>query len=205
MKIELKNFRYYPRLSDDTNAFSADLFINGVNCGHTENSGQGGPCSYGAGTPEGRRLIAQAEAWCQTLPPWLSSFTNEDGKPMEISRTLENYIDDLADTKIEEKEKARLQRQMEKQMYAAIIFGIPDKYYKSVRLKFSIDYLLARPDGAEALTKFIREKIIPQMEKGEVILNTNLPEELLPPTHRKPLHNAPERPAPNSKTRKRAR
>jgi hypothetical protein len=45
MDIKLKNIHVDHRLSEETNAFTADLFINGKNVGTAMNSGQGGMTS----------------------------------------------------------------------------------------------------------------------------------------------------------------
>lgn len=57
MKIELKNVQYYPRLSQETNAFTANLYINVVHAGLASNEGHGGPTSYQAKDETGRGLI----------------------------------------------------------------------------------------------------------------------------------------------------
>jgi hypothetical protein len=42
MKIELRKVSHYPRLSEETAAFNADLYIDGVKRGTVENEGKGG-------------------------------------------------------------------------------------------------------------------------------------------------------------------
>ncbi len=43
MKVELKKVKHSPSLSEETEAFTADVFINGKRAGSVRNSGHGGP------------------------------------------------------------------------------------------------------------------------------------------------------------------
>lgn len=80
MKIELKNFNFYARLSEETLAFVGNIWVNGVKCGQAQNSGKGGCSSYWhEGTEISRELIADAEGFCETN-----------------GTTLYNYLDTLA-------------------------------------------------------------------------------------------------------------
>ena len=46
--ISLANFDYYPRLSEETSAFSANLILDGIMVGDCSNEGRGGCASYHA-------------------------------------------------------------------------------------------------------------------------------------------------------------
>ena len=46
--ISLENFEFYERMSEETNAFSADLVMNGEVVGDCSNSGRGGCADYHA-------------------------------------------------------------------------------------------------------------------------------------------------------------
>jgi hypothetical protein len=66
MKIELKNFNFYARLSEETLCFVGNIWVNGVKCGQAQNSGKGGCSSYWhEGTARSRELIADAEGFCE--------------------------------------------------------------------------------------------------------------------------------------------
>lgn len=51
MKIELKNFQFFERMSEETNAFVADVYVNGVKVAYAKNDGRGGE-TYGLGICE---------------------------------------------------------------------------------------------------------------------------------------------------------
>lgn len=46
LSIELVNFEHYPRMSEETNAFAADIMVNGKVVGYCRNEGRGGCASY---------------------------------------------------------------------------------------------------------------------------------------------------------------
>lgn len=46
LSIELVNFEHYPRMSEETNAFVADIMVNGKVVGECKNEGRGGCASY---------------------------------------------------------------------------------------------------------------------------------------------------------------
>jgi len=67
MKIELKRVTYNSRLSEETAAFAADLWINGKKRGDVLNDGHGGPDRIHPYT-----LAQEIEAYAATLPKWKS-------------------------------------------------------------------------------------------------------------------------------------
>lgn len=57
MKIELKNIHHSPQLSEETLAFTANLYINGTHVGYAKNHGRGGTTHYQAKDEKGKLLI----------------------------------------------------------------------------------------------------------------------------------------------------
>jgi hypothetical protein len=176
MKIELKDIRYIQQLSEETNAFSANLFIEGIKAGTASNRGHGGPTDYFALNDNGRDLIKAAEAYCKTLPP--DKFTL-DGQNYEIKMNLEHHIDKLLHAHLVEKDIQRFKRKVQKAMKQSLVFGVPDTSYKALGLKFPIDMLLVHPNGKDILKDILQKRIIPELKPGEVLLNTNIPETIL--------------------------
>ncbi len=71
MEIELKSIRFFERMSEETNAFRASLYIDGKPVGEAGNDGKGGPTWYRAAHPDYWPLIKNAEEYCKTLPPFV--------------------------------------------------------------------------------------------------------------------------------------
>ena len=61
MNIKLKNVKHAPSLSEETEAFTASLYINGKHAGYAKNAGHGGSTDYYPKDSKGKELIKQAE------------------------------------------------------------------------------------------------------------------------------------------------
>jgi hypothetical protein len=92
MEITLRKFKYSPYLSEETNAYAAEVFADGKKIGTVKNDGHGG-CSLFY--PTDRELSKKAEDFCVTLPGRFIA-----NSPM----TLEDHLDELAQIMINEKE-----------------------------------------------------------------------------------------------------
>lgn len=166
MKIELKRISFNERLSEETNAFVADLYINGKKVGECKNTGQGGCTDYYADSPELRTVIAEAEAYFKTLPKvW------EEKYKFEYQPTLEFAIDEEFEKYLEAKE----QKKIEKRMQTGILWGIPnDGSYTYLNYKIPLVGL------SKTAPKMLQDRI-DQIKRdhctnGVQILNTNLQE-----------------------------
>ena len=160
MKIELKSIKFSEAMSEETNAFTAILYVNGKKVGYCKNTGQGGCTNYDNLTPEDRKAIAEAEAYCKALP-------KTKWKTMEFDQSLESVIDDLLADWLKAKETKKFERKMLK----SILVGSPDEN----RASYSY-YNLKRP-LSEIPKKPLQDavnKIKLKLRTGEVILNTNL-------------------------------
>lgn len=178
MKIELKNIRHSPSLSEETEAFTASLYINGTLAGYASNRGHGGSTDYHSKDEKGRALIKEAEAYCLTLPPEI--IPAKDGLPAySFDMNLESMIDNLLSGHLEQKNLQQFLKGMERKMESGFVVGIPDKSYVLLGLKFPIAMLLIHPDGTEKLQRILSEKVLPKLTDGKMLLNTNLPEKLL--------------------------
>jgi hypothetical protein len=117
MKVELKMLAIYPRLSKDSTAFNAVVYVDGEKVGHAENDGHGGETTiyWVASLP--RR--AEIEATLKKLVP--PEFTS--------ARGTEWAIDHLVEAKRAEKETAkhdaRLRRRCAKHGTGAARFDVP--------------------------------------------------------------------------------
>lgn len=73
MKITLKNVEYSERLSEETSAFSATVYVDGVAAFGVTNHGTGGDDEHfplkGQTYQQMRAELAKVEAYAKTLPP----------------------------------------------------------------------------------------------------------------------------------------
>lgn len=169
MKLELKNIKINLDFSEETIMFKADLYVNGKKCAYAHNDGRGGCTYYREYSRDLLPLLQQAEAWAKSLP---STFSTYGSKTIEIKSTLEHWIDEVIYAKSNEKENEKFEKKKQKNMLTHILYGEPQAY-KMVGWTLTIEQMLNRVDGRKAL----RDKITELVNKGETILNTNLPKD----------------------------
>ena len=158
MKIELKNFRFYEKLSEETYCFTANLYVNGIKCGSAENRGYGGETDYfHEGTEKSKELLRQAEEYC-------------------VEKNLTNYIDELVEILVRKKENEVNARKLNKAMQKAILIG-NDKIYREIGFKMPLREMWEKhPDYFK---QTINEKLEQYKDKGYRLLNTNIPQQFL--------------------------
>ncbi len=162
MNITLKNCKLALSLSEETIAFTADLYVDGVKTGYASNHGTGGPTGYYA-TPAQRERLSKAEAYALTLPAHsYGDFT--------VPSSLELVIDLLVDGEVKKKEAKKLEKDMQK----SLLFGTADEY-TCVSWRLPLTEMLTNPKGLEVVAAKVKQL----RAAGKVILNTNLPTELL--------------------------
>lgn len=178
MEIKLENIYVSESPSRKTLAFQATLYINEHKVGTASNDGRGATFYHGL-QGKGNLLIKEAEVWCRNLPPAVFPDIIVDGKPMTLPMDLELYIDNIITDWLKEKDLQKFRGKMEKEMRTAILFGIPDKTYRVMRYKMPIDSLIRYGKGVEQLRIDIHKKVLPFLQQGEKILNTNIPSEVM--------------------------
>ncbi|MGB3108307.1 hypothetical protein [Sphingobacterium siyangense] len=178
MKIELKRIQHSQQFSEETLAFTANLYINGAHAGYAKNNGRGGATFYSPKDQEGKVLIREAEEYCKGLQPTGQSDNNSlDGLSNDMD--LEQYIDDLVNNHIEKKEIAKFNAKMNKIMLKGIVYGIPDQSYSGFIYAVPMIKLLAFSQGPEIVLKDLTEKVLPSLKEGQKLLNTNIPESII--------------------------
>jgi len=173
MKIELKKISFSERMSEETNCFAADLFINGKKVGYVKNDGRGGCTDYHANTSCASgftrvniELIAEAEKYCKTLPH------NEFGE-----QTLEDVINDCLEAYLKDKAEKKIEKKMQKEYLTAICYGARIKGGYSYASAFWKDYNkkyvpLAKVPLAALQKRYDDIKL--RLNDNDVVLNTNL-------------------------------
>lgn len=177
MKIELKRIVYSERMSEETNCFIGDLYVEGKKVGEAKNDGRGGATHYYATNDSARKLIREAEAYCQTLPPLKFQF---QGYENSLNMNLEHFIDGLLEEHLKQKQieqfLGKIVRASKKEIIAS---DNPESSYRSWPLKMSIENMLAGERGEIVLSELISKFVVPNMKENEKILNTNIPEKVL--------------------------
>jgi hypothetical protein len=93
MKIELRKITYNARLSEETPAFAADVYIDGKKRGDVRNDGHGGCHRI-----EPRALDVELGAYAKTLPPMKSPWGGEP-LPMDADMVLSDLLFEYLNTR----------------------------------------------------------------------------------------------------------
>ena len=177
MKIELKNFKFYDKLSEETYCFQANIWVDGVKCGTTENRGIGGETDYcHDGTDASRQLIKLAETYCLTLPPitWDAQLI---GRTLELDMNLTRYIDEAVEKLIKQRDDDLHAKKLTKKMQKAILIGNDEKYRE---IGFKMPLKEVWQNHPDYFKQVLTEKLTQYAQNGYRLLNTNIPKQYLP-------------------------
>lgn len=164
MKIELKNIKVYERMSEETTAFNADIWVNGAKIGYAENRGCGGATSYHSYTIEQISVIKEAEAFCLGKEPITESAS---GIIYNLPMTLEVLIDLEIGKYLDKKEKEKFLKKMEKAMLNGFVVGNAD-HFRVFKLTHPISGI------PKEKIQVLLQQLQPKIKQGERILNTNI-------------------------------
>ena len=166
MKLELKNVKFYESMSEETNCFQADLFINGKKIAYVKNTGQGGCTDYHVIDFKQNDILREAEQHFLSLPE-----EKDEQHDFNYQPTLENRIDDLFSQWLKVKEDKKFAKEMDK----GILYGKNKMYsYYIQPYNVPIKAMLMTDKGREVL----RNKILEIKQNGDTVFNTNIPQEL---------------------------
>ncbi|MEC5143056.1 hypothetical protein [Chitinophaga sp. 212800010-3] len=165
MKVELKNIKMRVPQYEDSIQFHADLFINGKHAGEASNDGNGGSCSYEGYTPEGKKLIHDAEAYFKSLPP--INIADQGENLLLIEQSLEYRISELSYEYYNNRERNRM-------MLKGFVFG-QNGVIQWLEFKKPISHFLKTQNGEDFLKRTLETEVVPLMKEGDVLFNTNLP------------------------------
>jgi hypothetical protein len=152
MKITLKNIKYSAFASEETNCFSATIYIDGKKACEVRNGGYGGPNEYGD-----HEVIQQINKYAKTLPKLVCDFTDSDGKPVELEMDADLIIDRIVEAHLERKETMRLCK-------GRTVFRAPNRDYKqgeysTIKMSFSPESKKYVTDKYGDTTFFLNETI----------------------------------------------
>jgi hypothetical protein len=107
LAITLKRFQHYPRMSEETNAFNADIVHDGVVVGSAENGGHGG-CTFVHLNDKGR-----------AIPEIVSASNLPEGNDDSLQSIVDNLVEQAIHSKWVEKQR----KKVEKQLATTVLFN----------------------------------------------------------------------------------
>ena len=164
MKIELKNIKVYSDMSEETTAFSADIFINGRKAGYAKNDGRGG-CTEHHSYPSFFETMRSAELFIAEQPDIVYPADDIMGE-LIVKSNMENWIDFQVANNQHEKHLKRLAKDMTK----GICYGNSAMYSCLSWKNYTLAQLLDSPVGKQ----MVQTQVDKLKAKGERILNDNL-------------------------------
>jgi hypothetical protein len=166
-EFTLKKFEYLASRSDETYCFGAKLYVDGKPFADCGNSGQGGPTDV--------YIYYECEALGEEIKRFLATQPKviPPGHTFELDCDLEYIVDELV-------QQIMLERELRKIMAltkANLVFkSSGDHYHWQGWKKQTIASMLKHPQGPDVIRKAIAEEIA----KGYILVNENIPTELLP-------------------------
>lgn len=157
MKVELKNFKSHDRLSEETNAFTANLHIDGKRVGECSNRGHGEPILFHFND----RATEQAfYDYCKSLPPVKSGYD----KLGDLKMDADLYIGMMVEELLRNKDKERIEKQMRRWCAKDTMFRLKGDKNGAWRA--------IRPRSGPAFTPAIRAQLVNKYgDQLEEILN----------------------------------
>lgn len=197
MKIELRDIHYRGNF-----LFDGQLYVNGKHtCTVTDDAGGG--FEYTHFSPSGEDIKELAEAFCRHLPPMSSAGMLQDGADLKLEMNLELYLINLLKVHLQ----SRLEQKLESAGHDCIVYGQEGGALTMLPLGEEISGLSVKPAGRLLLQRIISQNILPDMKPGDIIFNTNIPEEILkntglsPDQYRSDLRKAEPGKTPKQKSR----
>lgn len=96
-----------------------------------------------------------------------------------IEMDLENYIDDILDKHLQQKEQVKFEKKLNKAMENVIVYGVPGESFQGIRFKSPLADLMKTEKGVMLIKDTIANDIIKELKDKNILLNTNIPENLL--------------------------
>lgn len=166
--IELKNVKIYESLSQETNCFTASLYINKKLVAYCQNHGEGGCTFINAKDKESDNLILTVDQWCKKNPIKRNGY--------QIN-SLEQRVDDIIDQKVEEKENKKIEKKCISNLCfttskdGELVLSYNQFGWKNVK---NLSDMLNSTKGKEIIIKTIKT----ELSKGYRLINKNIPQEL---------------------------
>jgi hypothetical protein len=161
MKITLKNIKHARNLSEETNAFTATVYVDGKKAGDAYNRGNGG-CTEA--TIDDKKLRAKVEAYFANLPKVHCERFNFDYQP-----TLDLTVDELIEEDLERKDLQALIRKGVVVIKDGGLFVYPFSKYirgdKSPTLKQQLKVRVKNQVGGEILNDCPLKDIVSIVKK----------------------------------------
>jgi len=174
MEITLKKIEHSPLLSEETNAFTAEVHFNGQFIARAKNSGTGG-CTDIFHEQGHIDTLQKLEVHYRTLPPF-----NHPLASSTIPMSLDFHIEMLIEADFRKRQTLKLLARLDRDSLSKVVILNKAQYDNLVvasNISISI-YSIKYPVRFDKMTKYQRKKIFAlaqsNLKPGEFIYNKNL-------------------------------
>ena len=166
MKFQLKAIKFYESMSEETNCFQGKLYINNKHVADVKNTGQGGNTDVYPINKLSGMIIQNANEYLASQPKKRSDMFD-----FEYIRTIESEVDDLFADWLQAKADKKFIKEMDK----GIMYGTKYHYQMIYWKNTTLTAFMQSEVGKARVKQIIKDL----KAKGETILNTNIPIELM--------------------------
>lgn len=147
MKIELRKVVFSKALSEETNAYTADLYVDGALIAHLANRGQGGSDEQHPAKGKTYADIQRVEEWIKANVPARETEFMIEGKPFIMEPDLESVCGDLLAEHLSTKELTRLLKRTIVYIVQKDVFTFKGKIEEARRPDLIARTRAAKPDA----------------------------------------------------------
>jgi len=88
--LEIKKFKHYAGMSEETEAFTGELYVDGKFLAHVKNDGHGG-CNHMQAVGEAREALSKLLLQCSRMPRVTSAYTT-DGLEFNLDFAISHMV-----------------------------------------------------------------------------------------------------------------
>lgn len=136
-RITVKGIKYAAFASEETNCFTASVYLDGKRLGEAHNEGHGGETWFHSYMVDDKVKMAEAEAYAESLPAsvYESSGPHPDfpdlppAPPMELPMTLELLIGSIVEDSLQAKSEKAFETKMKRLCNTKVVLKSGEKYF----------------------------------------------------------------------------
>jgi hypothetical protein len=180
MNLELKNIKFFEAGSQETNCFTADLYVDGNKIAYVNNDGHGGCTNYSTYKGDKRPVLLAAELYCKGLAPHVYAPVAGMDDEFSVPMTLEVMIDSLFEAWLKDYTERKFLQTIKRKFVTSVVIGNTKEFIYISWKNVTIAQMLAVPNGRAAILKALTKAVADgKVNATNRVLNDNIPADLL--------------------------
>ena len=171
-KFTLKNVKFFPSLSEETNCFQTNIYYDNVLIGMADNHGKGGSTNVIL-TPLKNSISDKQSNTITAAAREVHSLLELDPTKYQYQSVMESIVDELFEGWLKEDHKKKVEKIISIKSINHLIFEDTDENIFVIKYSPSIESWLSKNPTR------IKEVIKDHISKGSKLLNNNIPESII--------------------------